>query len=77
MSGSNNTYPAGTVMNPAGTGPVVMVVSFAYASVAAQDLSELRSGNFKVVIRGAAATGFSTKGATADLQLTFTFAAFE
>ena len=37
MSGSNNTYPAGTVMNPTGTGPVVMTVSFVYASVAAQD----------------------------------------
>jgi hypothetical protein len=77
MSGSSNTYPAGTAMNPTGTGPVMMTVSFAYASIAQQDLPELRSGNFKVVIRGSAATGFSTKGATADLQLTFTFAAFE
>ncbi len=77
MGGSNNSYPVGTVMNPTGIGPVTMTPVFTYASVAAGDVAPLRSGNFKVVIRGAAATGFSSKGATADLQLTFGFAAFE
>jgi hypothetical protein len=77
MGGSNNSYPVGSAMNPTGTGPVAFTVSFAYANVAPQDVSALLSGNFKVVIRGAPASGFSTKGATADLQVTFAFAAFQ
>jgi hypothetical protein len=35
------------------------------------------TGSFKVVIRGPAALTFGNGGAEANLQLTFTFAAFE
>jgi two-component system, NtrC family, response regulator HydG len=74
---SNNTYPAGRVTNPTGTGPVNVGVSFQSNAVADQDWSKFLGGGFKVVIRGTAAAEFSTKGAKADLQLTFTFAAYE
>ena len=43
----------------------------------AADYEKLVAGSFKVVIRGTAATAFAAKGAEANLQLTFTFAAFE
>jgi hypothetical protein len=45
--------------------------------VAPQDWSKFLAGSFKVVARGSAADGFTTKGAEANLQLTFTFSALE
>ena len=39
--------------------------------------SRALTGSFKVVARGPSAPGFETKGADADIQITFTFAAFE
>lgn len=77
MNDTNNTYDAGHVMNPAGVGPVPVNVSFDGAAVTEIDYAKLLGGGFKVVIRGPAATDFQTKGAEANLQLTFTFAAFE
>lgn len=74
---TNNTYDAGHVMNPTGVGPVDVTVAFQSADVPAADFTKILGGSFKVVIRGSAAPTFSTKGAEANLQLTFTFAAFE
>lgn len=74
---SNNTYDVGHVLNPAGVGPVALTVVFDAEAVAPADFEKFLTGSFKVVIRGTAATGFSTKGAEAALQVTFTFAAFE
>ena len=76
MNDSNNTVPVGKVTNP--TGSVVdLDVGFESNDVADQDFAKFVGGSFKVVIRGTAATGFTAKGAKADLQVTFTFAAFE
>jgi len=47
------------------------------AEVSTADFAKVLAGSFKVVIRGAAASAFSTKGAQANLQATFTFAAFD
>jgi hypothetical protein len=77
MNDTNNTYDAGHVTNPTGVGPVDMSVVFRSEQVSAVDFPKLLSGSFKVVIRGAAAVGFSTKSAAANLQATFTFAAFK
>ena len=77
MNDTNNTYDAGHVMNPMGVGPVPVSVSFSSASVSSADFTKLLNGSFSVVIRGSAASGFSTKGAEANMQLTFTFAAFD
>ncbi len=77
MNDTNNTYPVGRVTNPTGAGPVDVGVLLESNAVADQDWSKFVGGSFKVVIRGSVATGFATKGAKADLQLTFTFAAFE
>jgi hypothetical protein len=74
---TNNTYDVGHVMNPAGTGPVDVNVAFQSDDVPPADYVKILGGSFKVVIRGAAAASFSTKGAEASLDLTFTFAAFE
>ena len=74
---SNNTYDAGHVMNPTGVGPDTVTPNFEWSMVAMQDVAQMLNGSFKVVLRGPAATGFTTKGADATLQLTFTFTAFQ
>lgn len=77
MNDTDNTYTAGRITNPTGAGPAEVDVQFESDAVAEQDWPKLVGGSFKVVIRGMAAAGFATKGAKADLQLTFAFAAFE
>jgi hypothetical protein len=74
---TNNTYNIGRVTDPTGPGPVAVNVLLDSDAVADQDWPKFLGGSFKVVLRGTAAPDFSTKGAKADLQLTFTFAAFE
>lgn len=77
MNDTNNTYPIGRVANPTGTGPVDVAVLLESDAVSDPDWPKFLGGSFKVVIRGSAATDFEKKGAKADLQLNFTFAAFE
>ncbi len=74
---SGTTYQVGTITNPAGVGPLDLDVSLAGEDLAPPDFLKYLDGSFKVVARGTAAAGFTAKGAEADLQLTFTFAAFE
>jgi hypothetical protein len=74
---TSNTYDAGHVMNPAGVGPVDVTIAFRSEDVSPVDFTKMLGGSFKVVIRGPAAASFSAKGAEANLQLMFTFAAFE
>jgi hypothetical protein len=77
MNDSNNTYNAGRITNPAGAGPVDVNVLLESDAITETDWPKYLGGGFKVIIRGTAATDFATKGAKADLQLMFTFAAFE
>lgn len=79
MNDSDNSFPAGHVAIDADTtsGPLDLGVTFDSADVGEDDWARLLGGSFKVVIRGDAAPEFMDKGADADLQLTFTFAAFE
>jgi hypothetical protein len=77
VNDSNNTYDAGHVTSPTGVGPVAMNPAFDWSLVAVTDQAKILGGGFKVVLRAPAAAGFSTKGAEADLQTTFTFSAFE
>jgi len=77
INDTNNTYDVGHVIDPRGVGPTNINVGFESVDVADEDYAKYLGGSFKVVVRGAAATGFGTKGAEANLQLTFTFAAFE
>jgi hypothetical protein len=74
---SNNTYDVGHLLNPVGVGPLDLSVVFRSDDVPDADFAKFLGGGFKVVIRGSAAVGFSTKGAEATLQVTFTFSAFE
>lgn len=74
---SNNTYDVGHVIDPAGVGPVGIDINFESDAVSDADYGKVLSGSFKVVIRGTAAPDFDMKGAEADLQVSFTFAAFE
>jgi hypothetical protein len=74
---SNNTYDVGHVIDPTGVGPTAIGIRFESAEVSDADYAKLLSGSFKVVVRGPASPGFSTKGAEANLQVSFTFAAFE
>jgi hypothetical protein len=77
VNDTNNTFPAGHVTSPTGAGPVGMDVDFNSDDFAGVDRTNLLAGKFKVVIRGSAATGFASKGAEANLQLTLQFRAFE
>jgi hypothetical protein len=77
VNDTNNTYDAGHIMNPTGVGPDTMTVTFDWNQVASIDRDKMLGGGFKVVLRGPAAAGFSTKGANASLQTTFTFDAFQ
>ncbi|HEX8114583.1 MAG TPA: hypothetical protein VF516_42930 [Kofleriaceae bacterium] len=74
---TNNTYDVGHVVSPTGVGPVDMRVTFASEDMTTADFTKLLTGSFKVVIRGPAATTFATSSAEANVQLMFTFAAFE
>lgn len=77
MNDSNNTHTAAQVTMPTGPGPVTMTTDFDSTAMSAADYDKFLGGSFKVVIRGPAATAFESKGAEADLQLTFRFAAYE
>ena len=79
INDSNNSYPAaaGPVPATTGAGPVALDPSFDSSALPDFDYIKLLGGGFKVVLRGPAAAGFMAKGAEADLQVTFTFTAFE
>ncbi len=79
MNDTNNTYPVAGRAVPAstGAGPFALDIEFPADDIPDVDYQKMLTGSFKVVVRGAAASGFETKGADADLQTTFTFAAFE
>ena len=77
MNDTNNSYPIGRVSNPTGTGPVEVSVLLTSDAISDVDWPKLLGGSFKVIIRGPAAAEFASKVAKADLQLNFTFAAFE
>lgn len=75
---TNNTFQVGHFASPVGPGPVEGEATFAMAEdVAEVDIAKVIGGSFKVVLNATPATDFSTKGAEASLQLTFTFSAFE
>lgn len=74
---TNNTFIAGHWTSPTGLGPVDGDPSFDWDMVGSPDVAKFLGGSFKVVLNAPAATDFSTKGAEASLQLTFTFSAFE
>lgn len=79
MNDTDNSYPVATGAISAATssGPVALDADFSSADISPVDFEKLVGGSFKVIVRGPATAGFSTKGADADLQLTFTFSAFE
>ena len=77
MNDSGNSFNAGHVVNPTGTGPVTLSVDFDPTKVVGVDFGNLLSGSFNVVVRGSAAAGFSTRSATANLQTSITFKADE
>jgi hypothetical protein len=77
MNTSNNTYDVGHIMNPIGVGPDSVDVTFISTQLSSTDYTLFLGGQFKIVVRGPAATGFQTKGAQATIQATLTFDAFQ
>ena len=77
MNDTGNSFNAGHVVNPTGTGPVNLTVDFDPSKVIGLDYGNLLGGNFNVVIRGPAAVGFSSRSATANLQTSLVFKAEE
>ena len=66
----------GTIL-PGLDGPQQLDVSFSSAAVDAVDYPRLVGGSFKVITTGPATAGFDGKSQTANLMVTFNFAAFE
>jgi hypothetical protein len=80
VSDTNDTFTVGSVAIDAQTagGPIGVDTTFDTADGTNDaDFAKMLNGSFKVVMRGNAAVGFTTKGADANIQATFTFAAFE
>ncbi len=80
MNDTGNFFPAGSLVIDSNTEgrSVSLTPSFNFATVQGADLDKLLGGSFKVVMSGPAASGFeSTNNGKAELQLTFTFSAFE
>jgi hypothetical protein len=74
---SNNTFVVGHWPSPTGLEPVDGHPSLDWTAIGETDVEKMLGGSFKVVLNAPAAADFSTKGAEAVLQLTFTFSAFE
>ena len=79
MNDTGNFFPAGSVaINSTVEGRSILLdPQFNFANVQASDLDKLLAGSFKVVLSGPAASGFEAANGKAELQLTFTFTAFE
>lgn len=77
MNDTNNTFVAAHWASPTGIGPVEGDSSFDWDALAGDDITKFLGGSFKVALNAPAAADFSTKGAEAVLQVTFTFSAFE
>ena len=75
-SGTDSSYPAASVVQPAGAGPVPMQVSFDSTAMTPADFQDLVGANFRVVLTGTPATGFASAGATARLESILTFVAY-
>lgn len=77
MDSTDNSFNAGKINDPSGSGPLEMTPQFDWSLLNEADRDKFFSGSFKVVIRGNAASGFDQGGGEADLNLTHYFAAFE
>ena len=81
MNDTNNIYTVGHATidgSSTGRGPIVFDVDFDSAKMAASvDWQKFLTGSFKAVIGGPVASTFAGKGAEANFQLSFTFAAFD
>jgi hypothetical protein len=80
MTATSDIFPVATVTIDAtteGGGPIDAVIDFVPEDFVDQNLADLVSGNFKVVYRGTANPTYGGTANKADLQITFTFEAFE
>jgi hypothetical protein len=73
---TRNSYRVANVTDPTGGGPVDLSADFDTSDLPPTDQDKFIAGGFAAVIRGTAADGFAKADANADLQLTFTFAAY-
>lgn len=76
---NSNTYPVASASLTAatGAGPIAFPVNFDCASLAPADWTKMLGSDFEVYITGPAAASFQSKGADANLQVTFNFASYE
>lgn len=78
INDTGNTYVvAQGYVVPGSIEPLALDVMFDSSVVDLTDYQKLLDGSFKVVVRGAAAQNFGKLDASANLETTFTFAAFE
>ncbi len=78
MNDTNDTLAvaSGTVDSTA-TGTVTLSTEFDSDAISSTNYDKLLSGSFKVVYRGPTQSTYEATDAKADLQITFTFEAFE
>lgn len=77
MNDTKNTYAVGSFNNFKGPGPLAGSIGFDFSKFAAVDADRFRSGSFKVVLRGNAASSFGTPDkAEAELEVGLVFEAY-
>jgi len=74
---TNNSFIAGTIVDPTGSGPAQLTVTFDSNEMGPDDYARFLAADFQVVLRGPAAATFAAKGAQADLQVTLRFKSFK
>jgi hypothetical protein len=76
---SNDTLQVAhaTIDSTTGAGPIPFDVDYDPATLSQANFEQLLAGSFKVIYRGPVQPDFAARNAKGDLQLTFTFEAFE
>ena len=77
MNDTGNFFPVGSIASDLAGRNVSLDITFDFGDYQATDLDKLLNGSFKVVLGAPAEPGFMALKAKGELQLTFSFAAFE
>jgi len=77
LNDTNTILDAAHFATPTGAGPFNGTSAFDMTTLSDDDITKLIGGSFKVQLDAAAAPAFSSAGADAVLQLTYTFSAYE
>lgn len=78
VDSTKNSHNAAKAESVSGAGPAALTSSFKTTGLSAKDMEKIVKGDFKVVVRGNAASTFDgNKDQEADLQVSMMFAAYD